>query len=185
MPNDLISPKGMGIKMMKTRIIPLIISGMLFNVFIYGQVRICLTNGQSINNVKMEIGQNAAVLIKDSLPKTIAMKDILYIIGGDGNCYTYKIKNDRKMKIRKSLICDNYLGTDRARIFAAKYDGTRPDVKELYILNSDENISEADFTKAFTAQQKKYSRAKGIAFSSFILSLGAFIAALSQLNSIE
>ena len=170
---------------MKTKVISLIILAMFCNVFSFGQYKVLLENGKSIDVSSLHIVNERVAL---STGQMIDKSDILCIIPEEGRSYTFLKKNDKKTKIQKRDIKNEYQGTDKAKIFAYKYSGVEQNVGQLYVLNSDNSLTEDEFKLAFTQQQGKITIRKVVLFAIvvpiFLYSLINFTGTLKEVNSI-
>ena len=125
------------------------------------------------------------MLITNNEPQSIPMDDILCVIPEGKNSYTFWHKNDKKLKISKKDIRNNYKGVDRARLFAYKYYKSTYDIGQLYSINSDSSISKEEFEAVFNEQQKKIKKrggaASGIGIGALVIALIVFINTLSKI----
>ncbi len=119
---------------MKTKKIFLTFFTMIFFLISFGQNKILLTNGQTLDYLNIKAGNSSVVLSNDSLEQSVEKTDILCAIPVQGKCFTYKIKNNRMLKLRRKFVNINSHGIGRARLFATKYFGAKTSISDLYIL---------------------------------------------------
>jgi hypothetical protein len=171
----------MGNKFMKTKLLITPLFVFLIGQFISGQNTILLTKNQSLSYDNIRIDKDSIIIKDNSSIQPVDKKDILCLIPAQGKCFTYKIGNNKTIKITRKFVLNNSEGIGRARLYACKYKGTNPNLSELYQLNADNSITEIEFTNAFKEQRQKMNMANGCAVGSFILSLTLFITTLSRL----
>jgi len=164
---------------MKTKILILTFLSLSLCLISLGQNKVLLTNGQTFNSIDIKSGKSSVDLSNDSIKQTIQKKDILCVIPEKGKCFTYKMKNSKTLKLARKFATQNTQGVERARLFARKYYGTKANISELYLLNGDKSISEADFTKEYKKTQSRITTSNVLAIGAFIIGLSSFIGALS------
>ena len=179
----------MGKNLMKVKIISLVIFAMFCNVFSFGQYNVLLVNGKSLNTSSIKVKKELIVLTADGEEQSIAKEDILCVIPELGRSYSYRKKNNKKIKILKRDIVNKYEGTDIVKLFAYKYYGSTIDIGQLYLLNSDKSPSEEEFKNVFDKQQQKI-RSRTIISTTvsvivLIIVVPMFIRTLNDVNSLS
>lgn len=171
----------------------------LFNVIFYffffsvtsidAQTKVLTTDGKTLNTTSIKSTDNSVILTSAGENKTLSKADILAVVPENGRSYTFKIKNGKKLKIKSKDIYNNYEGADRPRIFAYKYLGSDPNAGQLYVLNSDSELSEVQFKSLFNEQQKKLKTrgivSMGLAVVALILGAASLSSSLSQANALS
>jgi hypothetical protein len=124
----------------------------------FGQYKVLTTKGNFIVASGIEIRDQTVNLKTSQGSQTIDKTDILCVIPKSGKTFTFREKNNKKMKILKRDVENDYKGTDIAKIFAYKYYKSNPDIGQLYQLYPEESLTEAEFAAAFAKQQKIFKK---------------------------
>ncbi len=124
----------------------------------FAQYKVLTTKGNSIKASGIEIRDQTVDLTTSGGDQTIDKTDILCVIPESGKTFTFREKNNKKMKILKKDLENNYKGSDIARIFAYKYYKSNPDIGQLYQLYPEAGLTESEFEAAFIKQQKKFKK---------------------------
>lgn len=174
---------------MNKKVCILVVIGLFFNVLLFGQNKVMLTNGTIYNSSSIDVNKETVQLNVDGQTLSVTTKEILYIIPEGKAAYTFWEKNNKKMKISKKDIYYDFEGTDIARIFAYKYYKTPYDINQLYSLNPNTKLLKEDFTNVFNEQQKTFKKRGTIGWIAsgvvLLIGLGVFVGAMNDLNSIS
>ncbi len=165
---------------MKKVILNLVIVMMFASILSIGQNNVLLVNGNSLNASSVKIETGSVALIVGGESRSIPKTDILCIIPAGKKGYTFLQKNNKKVKILKRDITNNYQGKDIARLFAYKYYKMKTDVTQIYDLNLHKDLTVAEFESAFSRQQQKI---RSRATTSTILSTVLLIIVVAELVS--
>lgn len=171
-------------KSMKTKVISLIIIGLLCNSFSYGQTKVLLENGSILNVSAVVIEDESIIINADNETKSISKSEVLCIIPEKKKAYTFRQKTNKKFKIRKKDIANNYQGEDLARVYAYKYYNNVKGyeiIGDLYKKNLESKLSEEEFNIIFREQHKKIT--KGV-ITGWIVSGVVFVISLNLMFSI-
>ena len=169
----------MGIISMKKTNIIILVTLFSFYLNVFGQNTIKLIDGKTIEASSVKF-TNTSTTCKINEVEEIAKDQILYVKPEGKTAYTFHFKRNRKYKIAGKDIKNNFDNTDLAKIYAYKYYNSKRDIKELFGMNPNIDLSINDFTKAHNEQEKKI---KGRTVTSIILASVAFIAGLGALMS--
>ncbi len=162
---------------------------MFASILSIGQNNVLLVNGNSLNASSVKIETGSVALIVGGESRSIPKTDILCIIPAGKKGYTFLQKNNKKVKILKRDITNNYQGKDIARLFAYKYYKMKTDVTQIYDLNLHKDLTVAEFESAYSRQQQKIrSRATTSTILSvvvMILSVSIIVSTLNDYNSLS
>ncbi len=171
------------------KVISLFLFGVILNVFALGQYNVSLLNGKSIKASSVEEQKEVVQLTVDSEVKSVKKSDVLIVVPESGKSYTFLNKNNKKIKIPKKDIKEDYEGGDVARIFAYKYLKGDSEVKQLYSLYSGDQLTEEEFALEFNKQQKKIRKRMitvwSLAGFGFIIGVTALISSLNTASAIS
>ncbi len=170
---------------MKLKVVNLIIVLVFCNVLSYGQFTVLLVNGKSLNSSSISIKDDPVSLVVDNESQSVSKTEILCIIPEGKKSYTFSSRNNKKVKIKKRFISNDYQGTDIARIFAFKYYKNTDDPGELYRANSASTISEEEFIYAFNKQHKKITTGKVAGIVILSISVGMLVTTVNEIISLN
>ena len=153
----------------------------------FGQYNVLLVKGKAVTASAVEVGDESVMLKTATGEQTINKADVLCVIPDSGKSFTFRMKNDKKMKILKKDMENEYKGADIARLFAYKYYKSQTDIGQLYALNSDHNLTEEEFRSAFEKQQKKFKKrtivSASLAGFVFIIGTASFISTMNEASN--
>jgi len=159
-----------------------ILTFLFLSTYCLSQNTIKLINGESVSASSIEYSKNSDIC-KLNGSEDIAKDQILCIIPDGKAAFTFHHKKNRKYKIAKRDIENNYNDKDLAKVYAYKYYKSEKSINELFNLNPNNSLSEEEFTELFNKQHKKI---KGRTTTTITLCIVAFVVGLgSLLSSLE
>jgi len=174
---------------MKTKVISLIVFVILCHNLSFGQNKVLLVNGKSINASSVDTQKESVNLTIENSKQTLAKTDILCIISESGKAYTFFEKNNKKIKIPKKDISNDYQTTDIARIFAYKYYKNKNNIGQLYNLYNGLKLTEDEFSTEFILQKKKIKKRTIVSYSltgfAFILGTTMLIKSMNDVETLS
>ena len=192
MPYDKNSPKGMG-KPMKRNSIPLILFLLMIPLFLMGQNKVILLNGESKSYSALSIEKESITIKNDGVNTSLKKSNLLCVVPAKKASFTFLENNGKKLGIKKKDIQNNYQGTDLVKILAYKYYNSEQEAEQIYQLNPIDNITEEEFIVIFDQTQKDIlgrtivSTVVGIvaATAALILGLSSFISTKRDLDALN
>lgn len=170
----------MGKNLMKRKSYSLIIFLVLCATFSFAQTKVLTTDGKTINSSSFQINDDNITTNYNGEMQTILKNNVLAVIPEGKTPYTFRLKNGKKMNVKKKFFHNAYTGPDKPRFFAYKYLGSPANVGQLYVLNSDGSMTEEQFTSVFKQQQKKLKTNNIVSISAASVALLVGIASLSM-----
>jgi hypothetical protein len=153
---------------------------MFYGIATFAQTKVLTTDGKMFMASTVETTDDAVNITVANEKQTIPKLNVLVIVPNGKPGYTYRVKNGKKLAIKKKFIHNDYSGTDKPRIFAYKYFGSPSNVSQLYVLNSDSSMTEEQFASIFNAQQKQLKTNNIVSLS---LAIFAFILGAASLSN--
>jgi len=171
------------------KVILLVITGIICTVLSFGQNKVLLENGNSVVYSNISIENDRIKVYVNGETQYFNKTDILCIIPERGKSYTFRKKDNRKIKIAGKDIKNDYQGSDIPSLFAYKYYKSNTDVSALYKLFQDTEMTQFDFEGYYKTQQKRIrSRATTstiIAVVVLAIAVGGLIRAISNANAVS
>lgn len=168
---------------MRKKILSFIGICLLCNVVLLAQTKVLTTDGKVLMASSIELTNENVLVSVDDVSQTIAKSNVLAVIPKGNKAYTFRIKNNKKLTIKKGDIYNNYEGADKPRIFAYKYLGSKSNIGQLYTLNGDNSLNEEQFKNIYNEQQQKFKTRNTL---SLLLAVGALLlGAISLSNSMK
>ncbi len=149
----------------------------LFSLNSLSQYTIKLIDGTSIKASSVKYERKSSICKIDET-KEITKEQILCIIPSNKNSYTFHHKKNRKLKLSRKIINNNYKDTDLAKVYAFKYYKSKLSPEKIYAMSPEINVSKDEFISDFKNQHKKIKNASVV---SIVLSAVAFTLGLSVL----
>ena len=167
----------------------LIICVIICNVLSFGQNKLILENGNSMVYSSISLANDEVKVEVNGEIKTLNKSDILCIVPNKGKSYTFRKKDNRKIKIAKKDIKHDYDGSDIPRLFAYKYFKSKTDVNTLYNKYQNIKLSQFDFEGYYKTQQRRI-RARAttgtvIAVVVLVISVGSLIRTIGNVNAVS
>lgn len=157
--------------------------------FSFGQYKILLAENKAVEALAIEIEDELIIVSTESGKQVVDKTDVLCVIPESGKSFTFRENNNKKMKILKRDIENGYQGTDRARIFAYKYYKSGADIGKLYLLNSDDDLTEEEFKSAYNKQRKQFKKRTIISASlagfAFVIGATTFISTINEASNYQ
>ncbi len=171
---------------MKKKSYSLTIFLVLFTTLTYAQTKVLTIDGKTLMASVVEIKDESIVATIEGKNQNILKNNVLAIIPNGKSAYTFKIKNDKKLILKRKDMHNNYLGADKPRMYAYKYQGSPSNISQLYTLNGDSSMNEEQFKNIFNEQQKKFKTRNIVSMSLavlvFLIGFASMTSALGDLN---